>query len=306
MTRLVLRVRRGGRLIGSWSIGEEPLEFSVVDVMTGKELATFAASGAGEGLDEVPIGKPRRLAGDDLTMPLPEPTELGEARPTEKIEIPVAAAEPRPAVAPAPPPEGLAGIDLSGRITPARYEGDDFTVPLPESTSGTHPLGAGLDEVASPTGDARPETTVGGLLEPVGPLEETTVGGREITLGEPLDDAGSGGEVQPVEVWVRRRDEWQPAGQIVPGQRVLNLGGWVRLAEDGRVVVFPGPRLDGSATLVDGRTVGIRPGEEAVVLPPGASVVLRHGDAGLYIRSEPVLDSPPSGRTPVTMLRPRR
>ena len=99
-------------------------------------------------------------------------------------------------------------------------------------------------------------------------------------------------EARPAEVWVRRRNEWRNAGSLVPGQRVPMIGGWVRLDPDGRLVVCPGEAMAGSATLLDGRTVEIQSGQDAIRLPPGASVLLRSGEQGLYVRSEPVLEAP--------------
>lgn len=299
MPKLILRIRRGGRLLGSWSLGDEPLDMAVFDVVSGKELATFTAQAGGiAGHDEVPIALPRRLEGDDLTMPLPEPTDTGDVPSTE--EVPAVRVTRR---------KKVKNLARGGR-----QPGDDFTVPQPEPTV---------------TADL-PRKAVRALEDEwardVAPPEDTdpdlTGGVSEITLGEPIvsvpamdeerpTDSMSRnrraavpentqelrtGEIEPVEippaeVWVRQRNEWHAAGHLVPGQRVLDRGGWVRLSLDGRLVACAGDRMEGSATLLDGRTVGISAGQDAISLPAGASVLLRLGDHGLYVRSEPLPDT---------------
>ncbi|RME21603.1 MAG: hypothetical protein D6798_17735 [Deltaproteobacteria bacterium] len=97
---------------------------------------------------------------------------------------------------------------------------------------------------------------------------------------------------RPAEVWSQKRGEWRSIGHLVPGQRVRTLGGWVRLAPDGRLVVRSGQNLEGSATLDDGRMIEIAKGEEFLALPPGSSVTLEVGDRGIYVRSEPLPTSP--------------
>ncbi len=93
---------------------------------------------------------------------------------------------------------------------------------------------------------------------------------------------------QPAEVWSQKRGEWKSLGHLVPGQRVSTLGGWVRLAPDGRLVVRSGQNLAGTATLVDGRMIEIETSEDYLALPPGSSVMLAVGDRGIYVRSEPL------------------
>jgi hypothetical protein len=93
----------------------------------------------------------------------------------------------------------------------------------------------------------------------------------------------------PATVWVQNGGEWRAAGELHPKQRVSTLGGWIKNSKSSRLVVMPGPRLSGSATLPDGRTIEIAAGSEAMSFPPGASVLLGDGEHGLYVRSEPLL-----------------
>lgn len=89
--RIVLRVERGGQVLGSWSLGDEPLTMSMVDLASGSVLARFTAAGPpppAEGVDEVPFDL-ARIEDDDFTMPLPEPTRsasgsLGERQETQE------------------------------------------------------------------------------------------------------------------------------------------------------------------------------------------------------------------------------
>ena len=71
MARLVLKIRRGNQVIGSWSLGAQPLELVIEDSVTGQVLGRFTAEGADE-VEWPSIGQ-TRPEGDDLTMPLPEP-----------------------------------------------------------------------------------------------------------------------------------------------------------------------------------------------------------------------------------------
>ncbi len=398
MARLVLRVRRGGRLLGSWTLGSQPLEFSIVDLATGAELGSFVAQGAdlvaaqpsssepspvvrietgrGSGVDEVPIDVPARLHGDDFTVPMPEPTGtagrgVGLSDPADTEEATGRAGRQVPNLA------------RQGRVTVplaeygGRVDGDDLTVPLPE------PTGSLVDPVDAIDTDRRnPLAPPPGRVSPAEPLhvDEEAIPGLgmvaledtgqlpEITLGTPLSMSGPVGEVtarqpdpaevaahdayrvasqpgvepnpvtgslrrsqgrspqpvslaasppslhpldesdpethevpaptedeqpriQPAEVWVRKKSEWRSAGRLVSGQRVRMLGAWMRLRADGRLVVSAGPRMAGSGTMVDGRHVEIIAGQDAISLPPGASVLLCFKEHGLYVRSEPLSDS---------------
>ena len=328
MGKLVLRLRRGGRLLGSWTLGSQPLEFSLLDVDSGQEIGTFTATGVADGgVDEVPMHGVDRLAGDDFTVPLPEPTRTGPG-PVESITT-----EQRRALVP-----NLAERPAVGGER--RVPGDDLTMPVPEHTQGRFaaPATGSLAHGVTPRMRALPLDRVpsGAGVDMVAPFSEDTAGIPEVTLGEILhsmereteelegegvthDTLDSGylaralGEesfgldpetreipppteedeppVRPAEVWVRKRSEWRSAGRLVTGQRVRMLGGWMRLRSDGRLVVFPGGRLTGSGTMVDGRHVEIAAGQDAISLPPGASVLLCFKEHGLYVRSEPLPES---------------
>ncbi len=131
MKKLILQIRRGGELLGSWSLSSAPLEMGVVDVVTGEELATFTAA--------VPPPRSRddeatlirsalvRNSGDDLTMPFPEATV--EATPATEE----ASASMRIALD-GPQEETTAGVELL-TIEQARLPDDDFTMPAPEPTT---------------------------------------------------------------------------------------------------------------------------------------------------------------------------
>lgn len=329
MAKLVLRLRRGGRLLGSWTLGDQPLEFSLVDVATGQEIGSFAARGsADQGVDEVPMPGVARLDGDDFTVPLPEPTRSAPGL-VESITT-----EERKAVVP-----NLAG----------RGPGDDFTMPVPEHAQGR----SAVSRAVTPRMRALPLDRVPVAKAPptLDPLEEHTADIPEVTLGDALTgevlsaDVARSAEketeeiesreperggfdaqgfdpsylaralgnqhfdldpetreipppaeddeppVRPAEVWVRKRSEWRSAGRLVSGQRVRMLGGWMRLRADGRLVVYPGSRMAGSGTMVDGRHVEITPGQDAISLPAGASVLLCYKEHGLYVRSEPLAES---------------
>lgn len=341
--RLALRVRRGDRLLGSWSLADEPVEIAVVDMLTGREVGTFVARGALSRVDEVPLESVQRMSDDDLTMPLPEQTE-----PTVEPSV---TDDPRPGHAKA----GAANLALGPRG--GRAPGDDLTLPAIEASlvkeqtgltselqDETEELSLELDHsVVSSRGVTRPSEPP--LIEPakhraapspastpsaprVSPaLQPATGAPRRSSAPLPLAPMPAPRaapapvapapppkappapspvaapppspaprvqkvEARPAEVWVRRRNEWRNAGSLVPGQRVPMIGGWVRLDPDGRLVVCPGEAMAGSATLLDGRTVEIQSGQDAIRLPPGASVLLRSGEQGLYVRSEPVLEAP--------------
>lgn len=377
MARLVLRVERGGRLLGSWSLGDDPLEMSLHDLVTGEELGRFTAS-AGKGtLDELPVHVPNRATGDDLTMPLPERTDVGEALettdgtgaaggaapPTRRPDRPVPnlarglvdrdpppvapaaqaaakapelplpappAALPEPAPAPSlslldrdrptvasprppePPPrprsamastrdlftgeatevEGLPGYteelsaDLSLPLAEALVaedtdDDDDLDDDLAE-TDDDDDLDAEELSLEESSAFSRP------LPLPIAPAPTAEV--PRTSLARPIFST-----VRPAEVWVLRHNAWRSGGNIRPGQRATSRGGWVRLDSDGRLTILAGTELAGSGTLVDGRSVPIPTGGDAVRLPAGSSVLLRSGEHGIYVRSEP---TGPRGRGP--------
>jgi hypothetical protein len=312
MSNLVLRVRRGRQLLGAWRLDDEPLEMAIVDEESGKVIGRFTASGGDPepdtldtmpappvappvapaaprrgGHDEVPVGTgAHRMDGDDFTMPLPEATEATE--PTADLVTDTADTE---------------EAELAARLSRSRPR------PIPNLAA----RGEGEVEVDTLTGlgDLPTQEASQDVIDDADILDEDTGVGRAPDLGAPpppapppheddLDlegleeemelDQGRpttlGGAVAPAEVWVRRQSEWRSGGSLKPGQRAVSRGGWVRLRRDGRLVVRPGPSLSGSATLADGSAVEIDKDVPPVELPAGASVLLRAGEYGLYVRSE--------------------
>lgn len=364
--RLVLRIERDGRLLGSWSLGPAPLEMTMVDVATGKTVARFSASAEAlsfvdtvqqpappprGSVDELPVPVVR-LDGDDFTMPLPEPTDqaIGDlvteerprpqrSRPLNLAELPVAPADSKA--------DSQAGDGLTAELVEseagdgltAELQDDDVDpLDLPSVSYALEEIGEDLvDERSGLTRDlvlvddpdiepGRPGASLDELPVPQGPhsqpgltaeLRTATVDlpqrrerqafGREdepsLTAKAPLRSATDPEQTpralisrparphlppQPAEVWAQKRGEWSSLGHLTPGQRVSTLGGWVRLAPDGRLVVHSGRQLAGTATLVDGRMIEIENGEDFLALPPGSSVMLAMGDRGIYVRSEPL------------------
>ncbi len=227
-SRIVVRVERGGKLLGSWALGEEPLRMSLVDLATGRQLAQFQATGEATpdaGFDEVPFAL-ARFEDDDFTLPLPEPSRsLSTGGPTH----------------------------------------EQLRAPAP------------VRNLAEPEGD--------GLTGWLQPDDESTVTRR---VPEPTPAPARPQRPNPAEVWTQKRGEWRNLGPLIPGQRVSTLGGWVRLSPDGRLIVSSGQSLSGSATLLDGRMIPVEAGREPLALPAGSSVMLASGDRGLYVRSEPL------------------
>ncbi|MCB9777138.1 MAG: hypothetical protein H6742_01075 [Alphaproteobacteria bacterium] len=355
--RLVLRIERDGQLLGSWSIGDAPLDMSVVDLTDGRTLARFQACAEQLHLHE-PIGGPvdelpvplHRLEDDDFTMPMPEPTATGGELPpltTEEVPLPTPrTARPRPVNL-----AQLANIDesmlddigsLTAELVPMEEElfpvGDTDLGPRAEelealTTGSLAPLdGSPVDEAPVdevPVAEVEERDTQPDVERLVSE-EATAPGGAARRLAqrnlaqlaaaddEPSltariarpdrEDTGKRASTdpeqtarslvrppvtrarrpQPAEVWAQKRGEWKSIGQLTPGQRVRTLGGWVRLAPDGRLVVSSGHDLSGTATLIDGRMLEIDRGQEFIALPPGSSVMLAHGDRGIYVRSEPL------------------
>jgi len=164
-------------------------------------------------------------------------------------------------------------------------------------------LSAHLEDL-SPGFGAGAEDTVGSLL-----VEATrSQVQREETLGAHLVDAAPSSRsrkvppapkgsrkpplrrlenVPPAEVWTRNASEWRTAGRLLPGQRTAVQQGWVELDDSGRLLVYAGPEMSGTATLVNGRTVEIKRNGQRVRLPPGSSVILRGPGHGLYVRADP-------------------
>ena len=131
MRKLVLQIRRRGQLIGHWELGDDPLELGILDGDTRKELLSMSLKGADLDAEEetlIPTGGPRRIVGDDLTIPLPEKTN-----PTEEISVPGILRARTPQPHQLAPPRPLERMELE------RIPGDDLTMPLPEQVDGVAP-----------------------------------------------------------------------------------------------------------------------------------------------------------------------
>lgn len=311
MSGLVLHIRRGRQLLGAWTLDDVPLEMAIVDEESGRVLGRFTASGADPepdgldtqptlpeplrgGHDEVPVAAPApRMSGDDFTMPLPESTEATE--PTADLVTDTAETE---------------EADLAARLSRSR--------PRPIPNLAARQGGEGEIETVTNLGDLPTQEAPADLFDaPVDLLDDPAVLDEETGIRQALDlgpppaaapppveddldlegleeedelDLGPpttvGGAVSPAEVWVRRQSEWRSGGSLKPGQRAVSRGGWVRLRRDGCLVVRPGPSLSGSATLADGSAVDIDRDVPPLELPAGASVLLRAGEYGLYVRTE--------------------
>ena len=100
MSKLIVEIRRGKTLLGSWPVGAEPLEFTLRDAETRADIAVFTAQ-APQYTENTTFVR-TQLTGppsEELTMPEPDPTD-------------------------APP------TLLSQAFH--RDQGDDFTMPLPD------------------------------------------------------------------------------------------------------------------------------------------------------------------------------
>lgn len=161
--------------------------------------------------------------------------------------------------------------------------GDDFTMPIPEPTLEATPATEEAYAVIGPD-DQHEETTAG---EDMLTIEKARLPDDDFTmpLPEPV------GTVRPSEVWKRWKQSWASAGRLMPGDQVTAFGGRIRLAADGTLLVRTGSRLSGSATLPSGVSQDLPPGGRLYILPPGASVMLRWKENGIYVRSEPVEES---------------
>ncbi len=321
-TRLVLRIEREGKLLGSWSLQDSPLEMSMVDLGTGKIVARFTASAEAlamvDNTDQLPAPPPRaprpesvdelpvpgvRLDGDDFTMPLPEPTEDADELPvTEERPRRSRTFTPNLARARSRAGDGLTselqlvddddGDGLTSELVDDDHQGmlhDELPVDAADDQAGL------TSELRTATMDLPPTRrrqpiedgpSLTARMEHLRPEREATSGQTPRALISPPPQPRV--EPQPAEVWSQKRGEWRSIGHLVPGQRVSTLGGWVRLAPDGRLVVRSGRNLAGTATLVDGRMIEIETSEDYLALPPGSSVMLAVGDRGIYVRSEPL------------------
>jgi len=174
------------------------------------------------------------------------PLELSLRDPDSGAEVAVFTAR-----APALPSEPR--LPFHGELP--RLDGDDLTMPLPD-----------------PGGPSLP------------PAREQ---GDDLTM--PLPDLTDTGKLSApsarAEVWRRVNESWEPAGQLPPGHQVTAYGGSVALRRDGTVVVKAGSRLQGSATLPDGRVQPIDQNSPPQNLPAGTTIMLRRGEQGIYVRS---------------------
>ncbi len=168
----------------------------------------------------------------------------------------------------------------------SRVHGDDLTMPLPERTEGS--LTGALEEIPPPDGDRLHEETTSAALDAVS-ISGHRVPGDDLTM--PLPE-----QLEPVgeaEVWRRWKQAWTSVGRLAPGQKVTAFGGLVVLTSSGELKVRAGPTLSGSASLPDGGTREIPPGDTLHALPSGSSVMLRWEESGLYVRSVPPAQEPP-------------
>jgi len=224
--------------------------------------------------DEIPIRLQRRGPDDDLSLSLPYGPKLDEEQ--------VGAAQ-----------EGEPSISLS---LPApddgylRAEDDDLTLPMPEEEP---------DEPSPAPAEAR---------------EEEGLSAQVLARPQQVKPriAVAGGNVRSrvkstAEVWFRKGGEWTPSGTLEPGQPLEAYGGTVTCRADGGLTVVAGPSLNGSATLPSGDLAQISPGRTPVELPAGTSVIIWHGELGLYVRSSAQAETTGSGDdSPVEYSRPPR
>jgi hypothetical protein len=255
MSRLILKIRRGSKVIGSWSLGDEPLEMTIEDSSTGEILGSFLAKGQPKGVDEVPLERTGRLVGDDLTMPLPEDTsslDLPMAELTSQsvsLPMPLSSDDPnhtRQFIADALQ-QRQDGLDLFTRS-------DDLSLPEADLGPGfVHGTGSWADEL-----QVHKDPSLSGVFK---------------------------AEISPAEVWLRKAREWHARGRLPAGSRLDAGGGWIGLDTEGRLIVNPGPRLVGTVTRLDGSSYELESGGEPRLLSLGASVILREGDHGIYVRS---------------------
>jgi hypothetical protein len=257
LDRRWLVVYQGGVEKARFALGEGAVDLVLLDATTGRQELALTARLPAATMDEVPVGAARRASGDDFTMPLPEPTRSEELLTTEESARSRARA-PVPNLA----LQGWAGLPPPAS---ARVPGDDLT------------LGDAL---------AGPEETTGSTEES---SDDGSSGGTAARALSPIIGFAQqrpAAAAAPAELWVRRGGEWASNGALLPGQRVRAAGGTVALRTDGTLEVDPGPRLSGAGTLADGRMVEILPGAPGLVLAAGATVLLRAGDTGLYVRTD--------------------
>lgn len=307
---LLVEIRQAGQLVGQWRLGAAPVEIVLRDGTSGDIMGTFTARGpASSGVDEAPVPRVSpRQHGDDFTMPLPEPTQ-GGPEPTgdlyaDEPETETAEA-PLPARSRARVPNLARQPDTDEHTSPSVAERGHTHIDLgrsesPRATSELSPTDDGDDEVSrtrpraplyNAVGDfslGQDEHTLGADLLTDGMSEgDATVGHLLTEDGPGSEPAVAGIDVPPAEVWLRNATEWRSASRLRPGERTTARQGWVELDARGRLRVMPGPELSGTATLADGQTHEIRAGSGLLMLPPGASVILRGPGHGIYVRADP-------------------
>ncbi|MDP6946769.1 MAG: hypothetical protein QF464_21645, partial [Myxococcota bacterium] len=308
-------MRRNGKLLGSWSLDEGDIDACVIDAESGEEVFTFTARRSGAEVEERPV---YRIDGDDFTMPLPDDlNDLASAQPTLLRSRPVPERRERPGAIPGLMRNGLMGMDPSLNL-PGRLTGDDLTMPFPDITE-TSELPPDLSSVLEPIPsddsamfDEDPPTDNSDLMGgvPLTKLDHQAIGsalgrtGRRVVQSKrdahkatksstSTRKAAGGREGAPLrargpeaEVWVRKKGSWEEAGRLRVGQSVTTMGGWVRLTPDGGLSVWSGPQMAGSATLLDGTSIEVSESPDPIVLPPGASLLLRSRNHGLYVRTD--------------------
>jgi hypothetical protein len=247
--------------------------------------------------DEMPV--PEQRAGredDDLSLSMPYQPGLTDAS-IDDLSLPV------------PGSEHTASVDASLSLSlPLPASGlfeaesdDDITLPLPEASSfsGEH------EELGSPV----PEPTVTSHIapfsvEPLGVPQVVRPRLMDTTAGFARDPSTE--RLEGAEVWFRRQGEWTPRGALALGQHVQAFGGMVRCDDTGGLVVLAGPRLHGSATMPSGELRQIDAGQQAVRLPAGTSVILWHGEQGIYVRSNMARDAGADSSDPAAQERSQR
>jgi hypothetical protein len=243
-------------------------------------------------LDEAPLPSLEREVGDDLTMPLPEVTE---SEPSTSLPEPETdEAPPRSRARPGVP--NLAKLGARPAKSPRPAGRTKAPVQRRRSAPKMQPvLSPALDEL----GPVDEETfhddqfDLDGLLEDEREVSRTAPSGLTQAL-ESQPEPTVGGDLvpeivaRPAEVWIRSSNSWRSAGQLLPGRKATSRGGWVQLEDGGGLLVSCGPELAGTATLMDGQSFDLDGTHGERRLPPGASVILRAGAYGLYVRSEPL------------------
>lgn len=77
MARLVLRIQRCGHVIGSWPLGDDPLELILVDPATGRRVAEFTVRGSVRDADSP---APVRIESHGFTLSSPASVPRAEGR----------------------------------------------------------------------------------------------------------------------------------------------------------------------------------------------------------------------------------